>query len=185
MLEQLFKDNETKMTKAIQVIEHELGALRTGRASVHVLDGIIVPVYGTDNPIVNIATISTPDATTLAIQPWDKNALGAIEKAILAANIGLTPSNDGKIIRLRIPPLTEQTRKDMVKRAHGIAEEGRIAIRNIRRHLNDEIKKLEKDHKITEDDSKKGVEKAQKMTDDYIKHADQHMAAKEKEIMTV
>ncbi|MCL5269058.1 MAG: ribosome recycling factor [bacterium] len=185
MLEKLYKENEDKMNKAIEVVEHGLGSLRTGRASAHLLDGVVVPVYGSDNPIPNIATVTTPDGSTIMIVPWDKNVLGAIEKAILQANIGLTPNNDGKAIRLNVPPLTEETRKEMVKRAHTIAEEGRIAIRNVRRHMNDEIKRGEKNHEISEDDAKKAQAKVQTVTDNHIKTIDKHLANKEKEIMTV
>ncbi len=185
MLEDLMKQTHEKMDKAAVVVDHELGTLRTGRASVRMLDGINVSIYGTESPINQLATVSTPDASTVAIQPWDKNALGAVEKAILQANIGLTPNNDGKLIRLNILPLTEESRKELVRRAHQIAEEGRVAVRNVRRHTNDEIKKLEKKHEVSEDDSKCLHDEIQKKTDDHIKIIDEHMAAKEKEIMTV
>jgi len=185
MLETILKEADDKMNKAVHVAEHELGALRTGRASVHLIDGVNANVYGTETAIQQLATISTPDGSTIMIQPWDKNVLGAIEKAILQANVGLTPNNDGKVIRLNVPPLTQETRKEMVKRAHAIAEEGRVAIRNVRRHLNDEIKKKEKEHAITEDDMKKELELIQKKTDDHIKRIDGLVAVKEKEIMTV
>ena len=185
MVEALIKELDDKMHKAIEVVEHELNTLRTGRASVHMLDGVKVSIYGTESPINQLATVSTPDASTIQIQPWDKNGLGAIEKAILQANIGITPNNDGKLIRLSVPQLTEQTRKDMVKQAHKIAEEGRVAVRNVRRHTIDEIKKMEKDHAISEDDSRRRQEQVQKKTDDFIKKTDELLAAKEKEIMTV
>jgi len=185
MIDALMKDSEAKMKKAAEHVDHELGSLRTGRASTHILDGVIVSMYGAESPIVQLATISTPDGSTIAIQPWDKGAVGPIEKAILAANIGLTPSNDGKIVRLHIPPLTEQTRKELVKKAYHIAEEGRIAIRNVRRHVNDEVKKAEKDKKVSEDDAKKNLEKIQHLTDQYIKTVDAHVAKKEAEIMKV
>jgi ribosome recycling factor len=144
-----------------------------------------VPVYGQESGLAQIATLSTPDASTIMIQPWDKGVLGAIEKAILQANIGLTPNNDGKVIRLSVPALTQETRKDMVKKAHGIAEDGRVAVRNIRRHTLEDIKKKEKDKAVSEDDSKKAQEQVQKKTDEYIKKIDGVLAAKEKEIMTV
>jgi ribosome recycling factor len=185
MLDQLLKESTEKMNKALQVFEHELGALRTGRANPHLLDGIAVSCYGSQSPIQQLGTVSTPDGSTIAIQPWDTSVLGAIEKAILQANIGLTPNNDGKVIRLHIPALTEQTRKDMVKRANHLAEEGRVAVRNIRRHVNDEIKKNEKDHAITEDDKKRMLDEVQKRTDDHIKKIEALLQAKEKEIMTV
>jgi ribosome recycling factor len=185
MMEALIKESDGKMSKAISVVEHELGALRSGRASVHLLDGIMVSSYGTESPIIQMGTISTPDGSTVMIQPWDKNVLPAIEKAILQANIGLTPNNDGKVIRLHVPALTEETRREIVKRGHAIAEEGRVAVRNIRRHTNDQIKKAEKDHQIPEDESKKQLDSIQKKTDEHIRKIDALLAAKEKEIMTV
>ena len=185
MLEDLIKETREKMDKAAQVVDHELGTLRTGRASLHMLDGILVNMYGTESPINQLATVSTPDASTISIQPWDKNALGPIEKAILQANIGITPNNDGKLIRLNVPPLTEETRKELVRKAHHIAEEGRVAVRNIRRHTNDEIKKHEKSHEIAEDDCRRLLDEVQKKTDEHTKIIDEHMSAKEKEIMTV
>lgn len=185
MLDAVIKDSEEKMKKALQVVDHELGGLRTGRASIQLVDRVRVPVYGQESGLAQIATLSTPDASTIMIQPWDKGVLGAIEKAILQANIGLTPNNDGKVIRLSVPALTQETRKDMVKKAHGIAEDGRVAVRNIRRHTLEEIKKKEKDKAVSEDDSKKAQDQVQKKTDEYIKKIDGVLAAKEKEIMTV
>ncbi len=185
MSEALFKEAQSKMHKALEVVDHEMGALRTGRANIHMLDGIQVNMYGNMMPINQLATVNTPDATSIAIQPWDKNALGPIEKAILQANIGITPNNDGKLVRLNVPPLTQETRKDMVKRAHHIAEEGRVAVRNVRRHYNDEIKKQEKDHKITEDEREKFIVRIQKLTDDSIAEVDKHLKGKEDEIMKV
>jgi ribosome recycling factor len=185
MLDAILKEAEEKMKKALQVVDHELGGLRTGRASTQLVDRIRVQVYGQESPLAQVATLSTPDASTIMIQPWDKGVLPAIEKAILQANIGLTPNNDGKVIRLNIPALTQDTRKEMVKKAHGIAEEGRVAVRNIRRHSLDEIKKKEKDKAVSEDDSKKSQEVLQKKTDEYIKKIDATVAAMEKEIMTV
>lgn len=185
MQEKPIKECQEKMNKAVEAVEHNLGALRTGRASVRLVEGVVVPIYGSDNPLNQVATISTPDATTVAIQPWDPNTINPIEKAILQANIGLTPSNDGRIIRLHIPPLTEETRREMVKKTHTIAEEGRIAVRNLRRHSNDEIKKTEKTHELSEDESRRLQHKIQEQTDAAIKKIDAHLDAKEKEIMTV
>jgi ribosome recycling factor len=181
----MLKEGEDHMSKAVEAVKHGLDSLRTGRASTRLLDALRVPLYGVDNPINQIATVSTPDAHSIMIQPWDKGALGAIEKAILQANLGLTPNTDGQVIRLNIPPMTEQTRKDMVKRAHALAEEGRIATRNVRHHLNDDVKKREKSKEIAEDDAKKTTEKVQKATDATIAKIDALLAAKEKEIMTV
>ena len=185
MLEEVLLEADDKMDKAIKVVEHELNSLRTGRASVHLLDGIKVQAYGTETPLNQLSNINTPDGSTIAIQPWDVGTLGAVEKAILSANLGLTPSNDGKIIRLNIPPLTEQTRKEIVKRAHSIAEEGRVAVRNIRRHSNDEIKKAEKKHEVPEDEGKRLHDQVQKETDEHVKKIDQFLVDKEKEIMSI
>ncbi len=185
MPEALFKDATEKMNKAIEVLDHELGALRTGRASVHMLDGVQANIYNNMMPLNQIATISTPDASTVMIQPWDKNSLGPIEKAILQANIGMTPNNDGKLIRLHVPPLTEETRREMVKRAHALAEEGRVAIRNVRRHVNDDIKKRNKDGSITEDEQTRLLDRIQKLTDEHIAQVEKHLKGKEEEIMKV
>lgn len=185
MIETTLKETESKMKRAVEVVRHDLDSLRTGRASIHMLDTVRVPLYGTDNPVNQIATVSTPDAHTIMIQPWDKGALGAIEKAILQANIGLTPSNDGQVVRLNIPPMTEETRKEMVKRAHHIAEEGRVAIRNLRRTANDDVKKAEKSQGLSEDEGKRLLDRVQKMTDAHIKQIDDLLAVKEKEILTV
>ena len=173
------------MEKAVAVVEEDLSSLRTGRASTHLLDGITVSAYGSESPINQLATVTTPDGMTIMIQPWDKGVVGAVEKAILQANIGLTPSNDGKVIRLNIPPLTEESRKEIVKRAHAIAEDGRIAVRNIRRHMNDEVKRREKDAELSEDEGKKLLDEIQKLTNDHIKAIDEHLKLKETEIMTV
>lgn len=185
MPEKVLKEAAEKMDKAVGVTEHQLATLRTGRATPALLEGITVELYGTDSPINQVATVSTPDASLITVQPWDRNALAPIEKAILQANIGLTPSNDGKIIRLQVPQLTEDRRKEIVKQAHGVAEEGRVSVRNIRRHINDDIKKKEKAHELSEDESKRLHDQVQKLTDDHIKKIDDALAHKEKEILTV
>lgn len=185
MLDELFGDAETNMNKAVQAVDHDLKSLRTGRASTAMVEAIVVAAYGTDNPLRQLATINTPDASTILIQPFDPNLLASIEKALLAANLGMTPNNDGKIIRLHVPALTEETRKEMVKKAHKLAEHGRVAVRNVRRHANDEIKKTEKQHEISEDDRKRFLDRVQKMTDEYVQKIDTVMTAKEKEIMQV
>ncbi len=185
MAEDILKDARAKMQRAVEVVDHELGALRTGRANPHMLDAIEVNMYGNMMPINQLATVSTPDASTVAIQPWDKGALAAVEKAILQANIGMTPNNDGKVIRLHVPPLTEETRKEMVKKSHHVAEEGRVAIRNVRRHANDEIKKREKDGLVTEDERVKFMDRTQKLTDEFIAKVEEHLKHKEEEIMKI
>ena len=185
MLDALFKELEQKMDKAVESLDHELLALRTGRASTAMVEGVSVPAYGGDSPLNQVATINTPDASTIAVQPWDPTLMAAIEKALLAANLGMTPNNDGKIIRLNVPALTEETRKEMVRKAHHLAENGRIAVRGVRRHANDEIKKNEKSHEIGEDEMKRFLDRVQKRTDEHVKRIDEHMDKKEKEIMEV
>jgi ribosome recycling factor len=173
------------MEKSLQSLQKELVKLRTGRASTALLDGIHVDYYGSSSPINQVANITTPDARTIQIVPWEASTLGAIEKSILAANIGLTPQNDGKLIRIPLPPLTEERRKDMVKTIKKMGEEAKVAVRNHRRDGNEEIKKLEKDKAITTDESKKWMDQIQKKTDDKTAEVDKLIAAKEKEIMTV
>lgn len=185
MLENIIKEANQKMDKSVESLERDLATLRTGRASAEVLNGVMVEAYGAQSPINQVATVNTPDAASIIIQPWDPSIVAAIEKAILSANIGLTPSNDGKIIRLNIPPLTEESRKEIVKKAHEMAEAGRVGIRNIRRHMNDEIKKAEKAHDISEDEGKRLHDQVQKTTDGHVKTIDSLLAAKEKEIMHV
>jgi ribosome recycling factor len=185
MLDELFRDTEEKMDKAVEAVERELQGLRSGRASTDQVQGVIVHAYGTDTPLSQLATISTPDAATILIQPWDMSQLAAVEKGIHAANIGLTPNNDGKVIRLNVPPMTEEKRKEIVKKAHDVAEHGRVSVRNIRRHANDEIKKTEKNHEISEDDRKRCIDKVQAKTDTHIKKIDELLARKEQEVMHV
>jgi ribosome recycling factor len=184
-LNEIYKSAQEKMQKAVESVDHEFNSLRTGRASVALLDTVHVSAYGSTMPIKQLASVSTPDSRTLYIQPFDRNTMQAIEKGILQANIGLTPNNDGKGIRLTIPTLTEERRKDLVKVAKKMAEDGRVAVRNIRRHANEEVKKTEKSHEITEDDRDKAVHKVQDMTDKFIKEVDALLARKEKEIMEV
>ena len=185
MLKEIHKQTQEKMKKAIETLDRELKSLRTGRASISLVENLVVPAYGTDTPLKGLATIATPDARTLTIQPWDRNLLGAIEKAILAANLGLTPNNDGRVIRINVPLLTEERRKELVKVAHKMAEEARVAVRNLRRHAIEEIRATEKRHEISEDDREKARAEVQKYTDAFIADVDKHMATKEKEIMEV
>lgn len=181
----IFKTAEEKMSKAIDAVEHDFTGLRTGRASVALIDGIQVDAYGSKMPLKQVATISTPDARTLQIQPFDKSMLAIVEKAILAANLGMTPNNDGKVVRLNIPPLTEERRKELVKMAKKMAEDGRISIRNVRRSANDDIKKTEKEHEIAEDQREKAIKQVQDITDKYVKQIDELLAKKEKDIMEI
>ena len=185
MIDAVAKQTREKMQKALESLEQEMSALRTGRASVSLLDGVEVSAYETAMPLKQVATIAAPDAKTILIQPWDKNVIGAIEKAILAANLGVTPINDGKVIRISIPPLTEERRKELVKVAHKYAEAAKVAVRHVRRDGLDTVKKLEKNHEISEDDQERFANDVQKATDGMIAEIDQLLAAKEKEILTV
>ena len=175
---------QENMQKSIKHLELELSHVRAGRANVMILDGIRVDYYGALSPLNQVANLSTPDARTIAIQAWDKKMLAEIEKAILAANIGLTPVNNGEIIRLILPPLTEERRKDLVKQLKHMGEQTKIAIRNYRKDANEEIKKLQKTG-LAEDMAKDGEDRIQKLTDKYIAETDKHLAQKESEILTV
>ncbi len=177
-------DSTEQMTKAVAFTELELTKIRAGKAMPSMLDGIHVDYYGTPTPLSQVSNINTPDARTLVVQPWEKTMLTPIEKAILDANIGLTPQNDGNIIRLNIPPLTEERRRDLVRKVKDEAEKGRVAVRNIRKDANDTIKKLKADG-VSEDEIKAGEAEVQKLTDKYIAKVDQLAEAKEKDIMTV
>ncbi|WP_394187553.1 ribosome recycling factor [Paenisporosarcina quisquiliarum] len=173
------------MTKAIQALTRELSTIRAGRASASLLDKIFVDYYGAPTPINQIAGVATPEARLITIQPYDKSSLGDIEKAILKSDLGISPSNDGTLIRIAIPALTEERRKDLVKVVKKEAEEAKVGIRNIRRDANDELKKLEKNGDITEDDLRSFTEDVQKLTDDHIVKIDQVAKDKEKEILEV
>ena len=174
-----------RMDKAIQNLEKEFSKLRTGRASVTLLEDLKVDYYGTLTPLNQLASISTPDSRTLAIQPWDRNAFGEIEKAIQKSDLGLNPVNDGKIIRINIPPLTEERRKELVKVAKKYAEEAKIAIRNVRRDANETLKKKKNDKELTEDEMHRGQDKVQKITDSFVQKVDEVLKKKEKEIMEI
>jgi ribosome recycling factor len=176
---------DESMNKAIKSLQNQLGKVRTGRATAAVLDGISADYYGTPTPVKNMGQISTPEARLLQIQPFDKTLISAIEKAILAANIGLTPGNDGNIIRIQFPALTEDKRKAYVKDVKKMGEDAKVAIRNIRRDQNDKVKKAEKDKTISEDESKKIQDEIQKITDNFIKEVDKVVEGKEKELLTV
>jgi len=176
---------EERMKKTLTNLKDGFSTLRTGRASAALFDRIRVDAYGDKSPLNQIANISIPEARLIVIQPWDKGLIGEIEKAIRTSELSLNPSNDGKVIRISIPPLTEERRKDLAKQAKNTAEQCRVAIRNIRRDGNDELKKLLKDSKITEDEESKTVEELQKLTDNYIGKVNQVLEEKEKEIMEV
>jgi ribosome recycling factor len=185
MLKQLFFETEQKMKKALQASQHELALIRTAKATTSLLDGIKVEYYGTKVPLNQVAAVSVPEPRMLLVQPWEKNIIGEVEKALLASDLGLTPSNDGHVIRLPIPPLTQERRKELVKVVHRLAEEGRVVVRNIRRDANEELRKAEKDGTLPQDDSKKGQDHIQELTDKYINMVNEIIEAKEKEIMEV
>src|ERR1035438_1560125 len=174
-----------RMQGATQALKHELGGLRTGRASASMLEPVQVDAYGTHMPLNQLATISVPEPRLLSVQVWDRSMVHAVEKAISAANLGLTPSTEGQVLRLRIPELNEERRREIVKLAHKYAEAARIAVRHVRRDGLDLLKKLEKDHKISEDDHNRQSEQVQKATDATISEVEKMLAGKEKEIMTV
>lgn len=183
-LSMIIDDAEDGMKKAINHLESELTKIRAGKANPTMLDGINVEYYGAPTPIAQVANISVLDVRTISIQPWEKNMLAAIERAIMQANIGITPQNDGSQIRLFMPPLTEERRKELVKKAAGEGEQSKVAIRNIRRDAIEQVKKLQKDG-LSEDASKDGEKNIQELTDKFIALVEKHLAAKEKEIMTV
>jgi ribosome recycling factor len=185
MLVEIVKDTENKMKKAIEITQQELALIRTGRASTALVEKIKVEYYGTLTSLKEIANITVPESDLIVIQPWDKSLVGEVEKAIWKADIGLTPNNDGTVIRLPIPPLSEERRKEMVKVAKKEIESGKISIRNIRRESNDQVKKLEKNGDISEDLSKDIFKKVQELTDSYIKDLDEICKSKEIEIMKV
>ena len=176
--ESVLLDSEDRMDKALGALDRDFSRLRTGRASTGLVDNIKVDYYGTPTPISQLASVAIPDS-----QPWDRGAFATVEKAILKSDLGLTPVNDGKIIRISIPPLTEDRRKELGKLARKSGEEAKVAVRNVRRDANDQLKKLEKDKAISEDELKKATDDVQKLTDKYVAKVDEKCAAKEKEIM--
>jgi ribosome recycling factor len=185
MLNDVYADTRDRMKKVIESLEREFKRVRTGRASVALLDGIRMDYYGTSTPLNQIATLTVPDSRSITIQPWDTSVIGDIEKAILKSELGLTPMNDGKIIRISIPPLTEERRRELVKVIRKMAEESKVALRNIRRDSNEMLKDLKKDKAISEDEQFRGQDEVQKITDELIKQADAVYASKEKEILEV
>jgi ribosome recycling factor len=184
-LKETYVQLKTRMDKAVEDFRKAMAGVRTGRASVHMLDNVTVDYYGSQMPLNQIAQVHAPEAQLITVQPFDPTQLGVIEKAIRTADLGLNPMNDGKIIRVPVPALTEERRKDMVKHLHKILEEHRTAVRNIRRDGNDAIKKAAKDKKITEDDEKRAMDEIQKLTDDEIKKMEDMSKAKEKEVMEI
>lgn len=174
---------KARMEKVLADLQHEMAGVRTGRASINLLDNVRADYYGTPTPLNQMATLHVPEPTMITVQPWDVSQIGAIEKSIRAADLGLNPANDGKIIRVPIPPLTEDRRKELVKKLHHIAEDHRVAMRNVRRDANENLKKLLKDKVISEDDERRALDETQKLTDGSIARLDQAVKVKEKEIL--
>lgn len=185
MIDEVLEETKERMGKSEKAFEHELTKVRTGRASQAILDGVKVDYYGTQTPLPQMATVSIPESRLITVKPWDVSVIGEVEKAILKANLGLTPSNDGKLIRIAIPPLTEERRKEIAKTVAKTCEDFKVAVRNIRRDSNEMIKELQKDGDISEDDSFKAQKQVQDLTDQYVKKLDEIYAAKEKEILEV
>lgn len=184
MLKEIYSETEKRMSDTIEHLKRELATMRTGRASASLLENIKVPYYGTPTPINRVASIATPESNLIVIQPWDQSIVSEIERALLKSELGITPNSDGKIIRLFIPPLTEERRVQLVKLVNKLAEESRVAIRNIRRDSNDMIQELEKEKEISEDDERRAYAEIQKITDKLIAKVDDIFKLKEKEIMT-
>jgi len=185
MVDDVFHDTEHKMERSLAALRKDLSRIRTGRASLALLEGITVDYYGTPTPLNQVATLAVPESRLITIQPWDKAQLGLIEKSIQRSDLGLTPINDGKIIRLAIPPLTAERRKDLVKQVKKTGEEAKIALRNVRREGNDALREREKAKQISEDDWRRSQEQMQKLTDRYIVQVDDILSAKEHEILEV
>ncbi len=184
-MQELIKNTEERMTKSLSALEREYKAVRAGRANVSVLDRVTVDYYGVPTPVQQMAAVSVPEARTLLIQPWDASTLKEIEKAILTSEIGINPQNDGRVIRLNFPPLTEERRKEIVKDVRKKAEDAKVSLRNLRRDALDKLKGLKKSNQITEDDESNGEKKIQNLTDKFCKEVDQMCADKEKEIMEI
>ena len=183
MIDDIYQDTQDSMSKSIEALERELNRVRTGRASLSILDGIKVDYYGTLTPLNQMATLAVPESRLITIQPWDISVIKDIEKAILKSDLGLTPANDGKILRISIPPLTEERRKELVKLVHKICEEHKVSVRNVRRDSNELLKSLKKDGDISEDEAFKAQDEIQKITDEHVKLIDDCYTNKEKEIL--
>jgi ribosome recycling factor len=184
-VEDVIKETKPKMDAIVEDFKRKLSNVRTGRATVGLLDSVVVDYYGTPTPLNQMASIAVPEPQMLTVQPWDVSQLNAVEKAIIAANLGMNPSNDGKIIRLPVPALNEERRRQLAKQVHEIAEEHRVAVRNVRHQSNDTLKKLSKDKLISEDNERDGLEQVQKLTNSFIARIDELMKAKEHEVMSV
>jgi ribosome recycling factor len=183
MIDDIYQETKESMSKTVEALNRELQRIRTGRASLSVLDGIKVDYYGTPTPLNQMATLAVPESRQITVQPWDASVIKDIEKAILKSDLGLTPSNDGKILRISIPPLTEERRKELVKVVHKICEDHKVTVRNIRRDSNELLKSLKKDGDISEDEAFRSQDQVQKITDEHIKRIDECYSEKEKEIL--
>ncbi len=185
MLEEVYAQTKDHMEKSIEALKKDYKSLRTGKVNTNILDGVRVDYYGTPTELSQVGSVLATDATTITINPWEKNLLGAIEKAIMVANIGVNPNNDGQVIKLFFPPMTVEQRQNTAKQAKSMTDNAKVAIRNIRQNSNTKVKNLLKDKLITEDDSKRAQDEIQKITDSYVLKADDTLKAKEKEILTV
>lgn len=185
MINDVINDGKKRMEKAANQLKNDLATIRAGRATPSLLDKVTVDYYGTQTPLNQLASITAPEPRLLVVQPWDKGALDAIEKAILKSDLGLTPTNDGQVIRIAIPPLTEERRQELVKMVRKYGEEAKVAIRNVRRDVNESIKKLEKEGQISKDEARRHQETVQKVTDEHVERVDEIIAMKEKEILEV
>src|SRR5512137_1732977 len=183
MLDKVYAEYRAKMTKTVEVLESEFARIRTARANPAILDGIKVEYYGTPTPLKQVASVSVPEPRQIVVQPWDRTILPEVEKALLKAELGLTPKVEANLVRIPIPALTEERRRELVKVCSKLTEDSRVAVRNLRREANDAVKKLEKDKKITEDDSKTGTKKVQEITDEFIKKLDEVLKRKEAEVL--
>jgi ribosome recycling factor len=185
MIDDIKKDAEARMAKSVDALRHELAKIRTGRAHPSLLDHITVDYYGTETPIKQVANVTAEDARTLAVSPWEKSMVQAVEKAIMQSDLGLNPNTAGMVIRVPMPPLTEERRRDLIKVARQEAEQGRVAIRNVRRDANSELKEMVKEKMISEDDERRGQELVQKLTDRFVKAVDQVLEEKEADLMSI
>jgi ribosome recycling factor len=185
MANELMNELQRRMDGALEALRREFGGLRTGRASAHLLDPIVVKAYGSDMPLLQVGTVNVPEPRMITVQVWDRGLVQAVEKAIRDSNLGLNPQSDGQLIRLPIPELSQERRQELTKLAHKYAEQGRVAVRNVRRDGMDSLKKMEKDGKISQDEHRHQSEAVQKLTDDHIKKVDETLAAKEREILQV
>jgi ribosome recycling factor len=184
-VESALMDAREKMAKAVTVLKEELAGIRTGRATPALLSRMVVEYYGTHVPLQQLASFSVPEPRTLLVQPFDKNAIGSMEKAIMASDLGITPSNDGNVIRLSFPPLTEERRRDLIRLVHQRGEDGRVAVRNVRRHSKEELERLERDAAISQDDLSRAEKELQKLTDKHVAEVDETVAHKEQELKEI